>query len=341
VTPPPLRYVSDGRGCPVGGVRHSNAREQARFRHQHGKCAAAPETDQRAGDRVSSAGGARRFAFNWALAQVKANQDQWAAETTYDIPKGGDHWATGRSAIGAARPPGWWRRRRSARPRRMRSGGRTRAANRPASSQSRPPHELSNGHKGQRLSGAGRVSCRAKPLFQLPLRVRLEIPLASNAVRLTAIRAPLRTDPRTDLCCEQHHHHLACREPNKGFGTHLRRRIGLRGGAEFVRAAACSADRSTCGDQGSGDRRQPLIPGAPGFGWLVPLPQQCCHPTLANSDAYDCGADKPVLWTRCGWSVENTRSGWTAAGLRPEAPRQRSPRLPSAGWRCCCGRAGG
>jgi len=69
-------------------VRHSNAREQARFRHQHGKCAAAPETDQRAGGRVSSAGGARRFAFNWALAQVKANQDQWAAEATYDIPKG-------------------------------------------------------------------------------------------------------------------------------------------------------------------------------------------------------------------------------------------------------------
>ena len=34
------------------------------------------------------AGGARRFAFNWALAQVKANQDQWAAEATYDIPKG-------------------------------------------------------------------------------------------------------------------------------------------------------------------------------------------------------------------------------------------------------------
>ena len=34
------------------------------------------------------AAGARRFAFNWALAQVKANQDQWAAEATYDIPKG-------------------------------------------------------------------------------------------------------------------------------------------------------------------------------------------------------------------------------------------------------------
>ena len=73
-------------------------------------------------------------------------------------------------AIGAARPPGWWRRRRSARPRRMRSGGRTRAANRPASSQSRPPHELSNGHIGQRLSEVGRVSCRVKPSFQLPPR---------------------------------------------------------------------------------------------------------------------------------------------------------------------------
>ena len=34
------------------------------------------------------AGGARRFAFNWALAQIKANQDQWAAEATYGIPKG-------------------------------------------------------------------------------------------------------------------------------------------------------------------------------------------------------------------------------------------------------------
>jgi len=35
------------------------------------------------------AGGARRFAFNWALSQIKANQDQWAAEATYDIPKSG------------------------------------------------------------------------------------------------------------------------------------------------------------------------------------------------------------------------------------------------------------
>jgi len=34
------------------------------------------------------AAGARRFAFNWALAQIKANQDQWAAEATYGIPKG-------------------------------------------------------------------------------------------------------------------------------------------------------------------------------------------------------------------------------------------------------------
>jgi len=33
------------------------------------------------------AAGARRFAFNWALAQIKANQDQWDAEVTYDIPK--------------------------------------------------------------------------------------------------------------------------------------------------------------------------------------------------------------------------------------------------------------
>jgi hypothetical protein len=33
------------------------------------------------------AAGARRSAFNWALGQIKANQDQWAAEATYDIPK--------------------------------------------------------------------------------------------------------------------------------------------------------------------------------------------------------------------------------------------------------------
>ncbi len=64
------------------------------------------------------------------------------------------------SATGAARPPGWWHRRRPARPRRMRSGARTKAANCPASSQSRRLHELSNGHIGQRLSGSGRVSYR-------------------------------------------------------------------------------------------------------------------------------------------------------------------------------------
>jgi putative transposase len=34
------------------------------------------------------AGGARRFAFSWALAQIKASQNQWAAGATYDIPKG-------------------------------------------------------------------------------------------------------------------------------------------------------------------------------------------------------------------------------------------------------------
>src|SRR5665647_1995397 len=114
------------------------------------------------------------------------------------------------NAFGAARPPGWWRRRRSARPRRMRSGGRTRAANRPASSQSRPPHELSNGHIGQRLSEVGRVSCRVKPSFQLPPHVRLGISLTSNAVRLTAIRTPLRTDPRADLKRLLRQHHYLC-----------------------------------------------------------------------------------------------------------------------------------
>jgi hypothetical protein len=116
------------------------------------------------------------------------------------------------------------------RPRRMRSGGRTRAANRPASSQSRPPHELSNGHIGQRLSEVGRVSCRVKPSFQLALHVRLGISLTSNAVRLTAIRAPLRTDLRADLkCLLRQHHYLACREPNKDFEqTHVRWRIPHR-----------------------------------------------------------------------------------------------------------------
>jgi putative transposase len=33
------------------------------------------------------AAGARRFAYNWAVAKVKANTDQWAAEATYGIAK--------------------------------------------------------------------------------------------------------------------------------------------------------------------------------------------------------------------------------------------------------------
>jgi len=33
------------------------------------------------------AAGARRFAHNWAVAKIKANADQWAAEATYDIAK--------------------------------------------------------------------------------------------------------------------------------------------------------------------------------------------------------------------------------------------------------------
>jgi putative transposase len=33
------------------------------------------------------AAGARRFAFNWAVAKVKANADQWAAEATYDVER--------------------------------------------------------------------------------------------------------------------------------------------------------------------------------------------------------------------------------------------------------------
>src|SRR4051812_1439285 len=33
------------------------------------------------------AAGARRFAFNWAVAKIKANADQWAAEATYGIDR--------------------------------------------------------------------------------------------------------------------------------------------------------------------------------------------------------------------------------------------------------------
>ena len=35
------------------------------------------------------AAGARRFAYNWAVAKIKANADQWAAEASYDVPKAG------------------------------------------------------------------------------------------------------------------------------------------------------------------------------------------------------------------------------------------------------------
>jgi len=34
------------------------------------------------------AAGARRYAYNWAAAKVKANTDQWAAEATYGIARG-------------------------------------------------------------------------------------------------------------------------------------------------------------------------------------------------------------------------------------------------------------
>src|SRR5665647_1804512 len=56
------------------------------------------------------------------------------------------------------------------------------------------------------------------------------VSLTSNAVRLTAIGTPLRTDPRADLKhLLRQHHYLACREPNSDFEqTHLRRRIGDR-----------------------------------------------------------------------------------------------------------------
>src|SRR5665811_109155 len=57
--------------------------------------------------------------------------------------------------------------------------------------------------------------------------------LTSNAVRLTAIRTPLRTDPRADLKrLLRQHHYLACRKSNIDFEqTHLRRRIALRTGS--------------------------------------------------------------------------------------------------------------
>src|SRR5665811_2483229 len=56
------------------------------------------------------------------------------------------------------------------------------------------------------------------------------VSLTSNAVRLTAIGTPLRTDPRADLKrLLRQHHYLACREPNSDFEqTHLRRRIRSR-----------------------------------------------------------------------------------------------------------------
>jgi putative transposase len=41
-------------------------------------------TDVQAGVLLRAAG-ARRFAFNWAVARIKANADQWAAEATYGI----------------------------------------------------------------------------------------------------------------------------------------------------------------------------------------------------------------------------------------------------------------
>src|SRR4051812_6114221 len=33
------------------------------------------------------AAGARRFAFNWAVAKIKANADQWSAEATYGVER--------------------------------------------------------------------------------------------------------------------------------------------------------------------------------------------------------------------------------------------------------------
>ena len=41
-------------------------------------------TDVQAGVLLRAAG-ARRFAYNWAVARIQANADQWAAEAPYDI----------------------------------------------------------------------------------------------------------------------------------------------------------------------------------------------------------------------------------------------------------------
>src|SRR3954464_3184496 len=43
-------------------------------------------TDVQAGG-LRRAAGARRFACNWAVAKIKANADQWAAEATYGIDR--------------------------------------------------------------------------------------------------------------------------------------------------------------------------------------------------------------------------------------------------------------
>src|SRR4051794_41923780 len=43
-------------------------------------------TDVQAGMLLRAAG-ARRFAFNWAVARIKANADQWQAEASYGISK--------------------------------------------------------------------------------------------------------------------------------------------------------------------------------------------------------------------------------------------------------------
>src|SRR3954464_14600209 len=43
-------------------------------------------TDVQAGMLLRAAG-ARRYAFNWAVAKIKANADQWSAEATYDVER--------------------------------------------------------------------------------------------------------------------------------------------------------------------------------------------------------------------------------------------------------------
>jgi len=74
-------------GCRGGGARHRSACEQPGFGYQHGKCAAAPETDRRSGRRVSSGGELAPVRGQLGPGPGQGKPGQWAAEATYDIPE--------------------------------------------------------------------------------------------------------------------------------------------------------------------------------------------------------------------------------------------------------------